>query len=193
MKSTIQTASAEQRMLDTAMRLFKENGIQTTSVDQIIDESCSARGTLYHHFGSKAGLVVAALDAEGKQWRDWFFDEIASRADTPRDQLIAMFDVMQGWFTRENYSGCLFMNAIAECRSQDEEVRDATLRHKKLVNSRIRKLAKEAGASDPNCLTQQLDLLLDGLIITALVTKSSRLVGKGKEAAEILIKASLHE
>lgn len=190
MKTETETMTAGQRMLDTAMRLFKENGIQATGVDQIIEESYSARGTLYHHFGSKAGLVVAALDAEGEQWRDWFFAEVAARSESPGGQLIAMFDVMEQWFLEENYSGCLFMNAIAECRSQDEQVREATMRHKKLVNARIRKLAKDAGAVDPSQLTQQLDLLLDGLIITALVTKSTRLVAKGKEAAEVLIEAS---
>lgn len=179
-------------MLLTAMRLFKEHGIQSTGVDQIIEESESARGTLYNHFGSKAGLVAAALDAEGERWRDWFFGALdEASGDSPKEKLLSIFDVMASWFKEQGYAGCLFMNAIAECRSQDEEIRQATIRHKKIVNDRIRRIAKEAGACDPRQLTQQLDLLLDGLIITALVTKSTRLVANGKAAAEVLIENSL--
>lgn len=178
-------------MLETAIHLFKKNGIQATGVEQIIADSGSARGTLYSHFGSKSGLVASALEAEGEQWRSWFFTELRSRAESPRDQLLAMFDVMASWFSEEGYSGCLFMNAIAECRSQDEEVRTATMRHKRLVNNRIRQIAREAGAIDPAALTCQLDLLLDGLIITALVTKSTKYVGQGKQAAETLIASSV--
>ncbi|MFK8110764.1 MAG: TetR/AcrR family transcriptional regulator [Rubripirellula sp.] len=187
----VDSLTADQRMLLTATELFKRNGIQATGIEQIIEESGSARGTLYHHFGSKAGLVAAALDAEGVRWREWFFSELESRASSPQGQLLAIFDAMQSWFREKGYTGCLFMNAIAECRSQDEAVRQATLRHKRMVNDRIRRIAKAAGAHDPKQLTQQLDLLLDGLIITALVTKSTKSVAQGRIAAEILIESSL--
>lgn len=187
----IDNMTADQRMLETAIRLFKQNGIQATGVDQIIEESGSARGTLYSHFGSKSGLIAAALQAEGERWRGWFFGELTARANSPSGQLMAMFDVMESWFREEGYSGCLFMNAIAECRSQDEEVRAATIRHKKIVLNRIRRIAKDAGAVDPRALTGQLDLLMDGLIITALVTKSTKLVAQGKLAAQTLVERSL--
>lgn len=193
MATEVATANAGDRMLETAIRLFKQKGIQATGVEQIIAESGSARGTLYSHFGSKSGLIAAALEAEGQQWRDWFFKELKASSESPRDQLLAMFDVMASWFGEAGYTGCLFMNAIAECRSQDDEVRAATMRHKRLVNNRIRQLAKKAGSHDPAGLTCQLDLLLDGLIITALVTKSTKLVAQGKGAAETLIASSLGE
>lgn len=193
MATEVATANAGDRMLETAIRLFKQQGIQATGVEQIIAESGSARGTLYSHFGSKSGLIAAALEAEGRQWRNWFFAQLRSRSESPRDQLIAMFDAMESWFGEEGYTGCLFMNAVAECRSQDDEVRAATMRHKRLVNNRIRMIAKEAGSQDPADLTCQLDLLLDGLIITALVTKSTKLVPHGKKAAEALIASSLGE
>lgn len=185
------TSTARSRMLATAIELFKQNGIQTTSVDDIVEECGSARGTLYSHFGSKSGLIAAVLEEEGRQWREWFFDGLNSAGGTPQQQLLRIFDLLDSWFKEEGYSGCLFMNAIAECRSQDEEVRQATLNHKKIVNGRIRQIAKAAGASDPTTLTRQLDLLLDGLIITALVTKSTRMVAPGKEAAKTLINNSV--
>ena len=191
MTAEIEMTTAGGRMLEVAIRLFKQHGIQATGVDQIIEESGSARGTLYSHFGSKSGLIAEALHLEGEQWRDWFLTELEMRADSPRDQLVAMFDVMESWFREEGYSGCLFMNAIAECRGQDEEVRQATLRHKKLVNTRIRRIAKDAGAADPTALTTQLDLLLDGLIITALVTKSTKLIRPAKLAARTLITSAI--
>jgi AcrR family transcriptional regulator len=188
-----QPQTASDRMLDTAIRLFRHHGIVQTGVDQIIDESCSARGTLYHRFGSKSGLVAAALLEEGDQWRVWFFSEIEAQTTEPREQLLVMFDVLATWFRRTDYSGCLFMNAVAECRNQDSEIREATVQHKKQVNAKIRRIAKLAGATDPSQLTQQLDLLIDGLIITTMVKKSAIAVRNGKAAAKLLIDASIGE
>ena len=183
--------SAPERMLECAIRLFRINGIQQTGVDLIIAESGSARATLYSHFGSKSGLVAAALEQEGQQWRDWFFAEIDSRSECPKEQLLGMFDVLANWFRDADYSGCLFMNAVAECRNQDAVIQEATLQHKRAVNRRISKIAKAAGVVHPKKLTQQLDLLMDGLIITALVTQSDSAVKNGRRAAETLLMISL--
>src|SRR4029453_7789379 len=48
-----------ERILDTAIRLFLEEGIRAVGVYRIVDEAGVALMTLYRHFGGKDGLVVA--------------------------------------------------------------------------------------------------------------------------------------
>lgn len=48
-------------ILDTAQRLFYSRGYGQTSVQDIIDEIGIAKGTFYHHFGSKSELLDALI------------------------------------------------------------------------------------------------------------------------------------
>jgi TetR/AcrR family transcriptional regulator, transcriptional repressor for nem operon len=46
-----------ERILDTAERLVIENGFAATSVDQVIAESGTSKGSFFHHFASKLDLA----------------------------------------------------------------------------------------------------------------------------------------
>ncbi|MGF1691703.1 TetR/AcrR family transcriptional regulator [Photobacterium kagoshimensis] len=47
----------KQQLLDTALVLFVENGIQGTATAKIAKEAGVANGTLFHHFATKKALV----------------------------------------------------------------------------------------------------------------------------------------
>jgi AcrR family transcriptional regulator len=50
-------AEAERALLDAAMRLFAERGVEGTSLADIGEAAGYSRGLANHHFGSRAGLV----------------------------------------------------------------------------------------------------------------------------------------
>jgi AcrR family transcriptional regulator len=57
--------SAEERkneILDVAAALFAEKGYDNASTNDIIEKIGIARGTLYHHFGSKEEILDALVD-----------------------------------------------------------------------------------------------------------------------------------
>lgn len=59
---------AEQRreqLLDAALRLFAENGVDGTSVKAIAHAAGVTPGLLYHYFDSKEALVIALLGERG--------------------------------------------------------------------------------------------------------------------------------
>jgi TetR/AcrR family transcriptional regulator len=58
-----------ERILDVALRLFAERGYDAVGVQEIVDASGITKPPLYHHFGSKQG-VLEALAA--KNYEDWF-------------------------------------------------------------------------------------------------------------------------
>ncbi|MFD0617097.1 TetR/AcrR family transcriptional regulator [Paenibacillus sp. GCM10027629] len=53
----------EQRILDTATKLFLERGWEQTTIQDIVDDLGDlTRGAFYHHFKSKADIIDAVLD-----------------------------------------------------------------------------------------------------------------------------------
>jgi AcrR family transcriptional regulator len=46
-----------QRVVKTAMRLFMENGVNATTMEQIAEEADIAKGTLYHYFPVKEAII----------------------------------------------------------------------------------------------------------------------------------------
>jgi AcrR family transcriptional regulator len=49
-------------LLDTAIRLIEERGQDGLTVEDVLIESGTSSSSLYHHFGSRQGLVTAAQD-----------------------------------------------------------------------------------------------------------------------------------
>ncbi|MDU8945981.1 TetR/AcrR family transcriptional regulator [Ovoidimarina sediminis] len=52
---------SHRRILDAAARLFRENGIEGTSVADVMNAAGMTHGGFYRHFGSKEELVAAAF------------------------------------------------------------------------------------------------------------------------------------
>ena len=49
-------------MLDTTIRMIEERGLEGFTVDEVLVESGTSSSSLYHHFGSRQGLLIAAQD-----------------------------------------------------------------------------------------------------------------------------------
>jgi len=56
-------ASARQRLLEEAQRLFRERGYAATSLEQIAEAAEVTKGAIYGHFASKEDLMISALEA----------------------------------------------------------------------------------------------------------------------------------
>jgi AcrR family transcriptional regulator len=56
------------RLLEVARQHFLAVGFRETSLDGIAREAGVAKKTLYHHFGSKAGLFAAILESLRESW-----------------------------------------------------------------------------------------------------------------------------
>ena len=61
-----------QQLINTAFRLFYQNGIHAVGINQILKESGIAKKTLYHHFASKEQLLLAVLEYRDQIFLQWF-------------------------------------------------------------------------------------------------------------------------
>ena len=176
------SASARERILDTAARLFYEHGYHSVGIDRIIAESGVAKMTLYHHFASKDDLIVAALQQMDKEFWRWMDLKINS-AKSPRDKLIAIFTATQKLASSPECLGCAFQAAASDFPDKQHLNHQAALAHKQEVLSRLTGLAREAKLLRPGQLAQQLLLLMDG------AWASARMYGAGGPAKEIIAAA----
>jgi AcrR family transcriptional regulator len=156
------------RILDTAYELFSAHGTRAVGVDRIIAEAGTAKMTLYRNFASKDDLIVAFLAAREERWtRGWLQAEVERRASTPRERLLAIFDVFGEWFAREDFEGCSFINVMLELTDRDDPGRVASVRHLSVIREFLAGLAAEAGVVDPAAFAHQWHILMKGSIVAA--------------------------
>lgn len=177
------------RLVDTARQLFCKNGIAATGIQEVLVASGVSRMTLYNNFGSKQALVVAALEKEGKEWREWLFRRIEQSGSTPLSRLTNIFAVLEEWFSQEDYYGCGFINAIAGGNRDDHEIRSLAMAHKEELKGFLRHLAREAGISDMEQFIEQLILVIDGAIVCRSGNPCSSLREPSEHLLTIMIEA----
>jgi AcrR family transcriptional regulator len=158
------------RILETAGELFYARGIHCVGVDSIASEAGTNKMSLYRNFPSKEELVAEYLrEQEREYWAVWDATIEPFEGD-PRRQLEALFD---GFLARAKSKqddvedckvrrGCALGNAAVEIPQEDDNLRSIVLAYKSELRRRLRKLSKEAGASEPDALGDALMLLLEG-------------------------------
>jgi AcrR family transcriptional regulator len=186
MLTNVKPAEAKQnpkdRLMEAAYALFCQHGINAVGVDAIVEKAGTAKTTLYKLFGSKYGLVEEVLNAEGAAWRDWFVGATQRAGPSARDRLGAIFPALLEWFREERFYGCPFINAVGEHGKANDRIRALTLNHKRQVLTYIRSLCAEAGAAEPDALTHEIALLIDGAIVAAMVTRDASVANIGDSA-----------
>jgi AcrR family transcriptional regulator len=177
------------RLLATATRLFCRHGINATGIDRILAEAGVAKMTLYNQFGSKEGLVFAVLEREGEAWRGWFQKSIDRLPGSASDRLVGIFSVLEEWFKQDGFYGCAFINAVAEHNKEDPRIRSLAATHKKKVHAIIGKLVAETGCREPEAVTEAIGMVVDGAIISAVITGSHDHARRGADAVRMILSA----
>ncbi len=82
------------------------------------------------------------------------------------------------------------MNAVAELKDPRHAANAIALRFKEVRRQWFRALLVRAGVADPDGLSLQLLLLVDGAIAAALVRKDPTVARAARDAARVLLKAA---
>ncbi len=117
------------RIIDTALRLFYEQGYLATGINQIISESQVAKATFYNQFSSKENLCVAYLRARHIVWMEWLKNSVETHTST-EECLRGVFDFLSKWMVRCNFRGCAFLNIASEVPPLNNKIRAEVISHK---------------------------------------------------------------
>jgi AcrR family transcriptional regulator len=189
-KTTDAKPSPRQRLLDAADELFYREGVHTVGIDRVIEKAGVARGSLYYNFtGGKDELVREYLLGRHAAWSARV-DASVSLAQSPRDKILAVFDVLGVLFAEPDYRGCSFMNAVAEADPDGPEVA-AAANFRAWVHDLFGSLVAQLQVADPAELADQLVVLYDGAVTAAQMDSAPRAAITAKKLATMAIAAAL--
>jgi AcrR family transcriptional regulator len=181
--------SPRERLLDAAQELFYSEGVHSVGIDRVIERAGVAKASLYSTFGSKEGLVRAYLD-ESHQRILGRRRAAAEAAPDPVAGILAIFDSLARDFQRPDYNGCAFAGARAEAPAGGV-IDEATHAFRADMRDLFRELATAAGATDPDQLAYQLQMLYSGGGEAAKLDRDPAIASSQRAAVEALLKAAL--
>jgi AcrR family transcriptional regulator len=177
--------------MKAANDLFYKEGIRNVGINRVLEESQTPIMTLYRHFGSKDGLAAAYLKRRSEHFLEKYDSGVKERASSPRERILATFDVLREVLEEPDYRGCAFINATVEMASPDHELTKIARHHKDASRQWFAEFAAEAGVPDPEGLAIQLTLLVDGVFVAADLYRESSGAAYARSTAETLIDAAL--
>src|SRR6201994_4998555 len=142
---------ARERIISASRELFRDQGINSTGIDELCAVAEVSKRTLYQHFPGKDELIAEHL----RRFDPDVLPEVFDRTDlTPRERLLPAREVQAPL--------CPFIAAAVEIPDPDHPARVYARDYKKAFAARLTEAAREAGATNPEQLGEQLALLLDG-------------------------------
>jgi AcrR family transcriptional regulator len=180
--------SGRERVSRAAYELFSREGVRTVGVDAVIARAGTAKMTLYRNFPSKDDLILDFLRRREQLWtRDWLEAESQRRGGTPRDRLLAIFDVFSEWFSRTDFEGCSFLTTMIEVNDREHPVHQAAVGHLANIRGYIESLAADAGIRDADAFARKWHILMKGSIMAAHEGDTAA-AARARELGELLLK-----
>ena len=186
-KNPVPSSNPRKRLIEAGLKLFYRDGFHATGIDAVLAEAGVAKKSLYTHFRSKEHLILAVMRRRDELFRNWLIREVEKAAQDPMSRLLACFDVIERWVKSRDFYGCACINASAEFGNHSDPIHRVAADHKAFIADYLRGLARTAGLENPELLSQQLLLLIDGAVVVAQVTGRKDAVVSAKKAAETIL------
>lgn len=173
------------QIISGAMQTFEAHGFRGIGVDAVLEPSGASTRTLYKHFGSRDGLVLAVLERRHRA----FMDRLAA---APDGGIAGLFDELAAWLVEFGASGCMLLRAYGEYAGSNADIVACVRRQKnEFLEEFARRVEQVLGRKD-DILTLQIWLLFEGATAAASV-KGPQVVGPAKDASEALLARACSE
>ena len=182
-------------LLDTAERLFTQDGFTATGINLVIREAGTVSATLYKNFSNKDDLILAVIARRHQQMMDELEAALNGVGEDPSACILAVFDYI-ATYARDpalshpsdgSFTGCIFQHAASEFRAFSHPIHQAAAEHQKQLLDLFEEKAEALGHPSPEALAQTLLLLVNGAFASAQITGDLGLFDRARHAAETLI------
>ena len=186
--------STKHTILKAADRLFARDGYAATGVAALANEAGVTKRTLYKHFGSKDGLFLAWLEMRNKSSLALVMSAAEEMGETPRERLLAVFDVLAKFSKVKTFYGCPFSRTLIELAGHpDHKAFIASEAHKRAVSDWFEIQVRQLAVPDSDQLLEQLCVLYEGVLMRTLTTRSSLPAESAKQMAGNLLGGNLSD
>jgi len=170
------------RILAAADKLFYAQGIRAVGVDAVAAEAGVSKRTLYHHYRTKDDLIAAYLTSRFRHMEP---------SDAPaREQILGYFDYLERAFSRGDFRGCPYVNAVTELSNPRHAAAGIARQFKEQRRQWFHSLLSQLGVREPDALATQLQLLGEGALSSFMVRNDPAVARSARAAAEVLLDAA---
>lgn len=193
MVEAIHALDARSRIVETAYRLFYEQGYQATGINQVIEESGVAKATFYHHFPAKDDLgLVYVQERLRRELAET--EELVAACQGAREQFLAPMAILVHWLEATGYRGCPFQNIIHEFPDPKHPVHGEVERGKAKFLDLFRRLTRNLIQSsslyrflNEEEVARTYMLLFEGAVIMAVIQRKTGPIQDGLKSLIRLI------
>ena len=178
-----------ERIVDTAVRLFYENGIQAVGVDKIVAEARIAKMTLYSYFASKDDLVLEYVEVISERWFEEFHNYLNDNCKNDRQRLSKAFSFLKSSYNKtEQFRGHAFVNAGLEIADPKHPVHCLILDKQETLRECFENWAYNSGLSKARPLSYILLNLFTGAAATAIIEDFPEPITHAENSVDRIIK-----
>ena len=110
----------KEEIVRIAIELFRKQGYNRTSMNDLAQACGLQKGSFYHYFNSKEALMREVLDTLHQYYKRKLFSIAFDESYTPRERMEYFFKKQEPIFTQD-LAGCLFGNITLETISMIDE------------------------------------------------------------------------
>lgn len=179
-------APAKIRILETANRLFYDEGIRSVGIDRLISESGVTKATFYKHYGSKDRLILDYVTARHQSFVA-ALNALVEATPDPADAIRAHTAEVVATIEAPGFRGCAFINAAIEFTDVRHPVRELVVEHRDWYAGVITDLFKAIGHPLPGDAGDEFVLARDGALTGGYVGDSIAAVAALQRVAERIL------
>lgn len=187
---------ARDRILETAGRLFYEQGYQATGINQIIEEADVAKASLYQHFKSKEELLQTYLENMLVEWRT-ALDEHMGHTAPGKPSLVRLFEYRKQKMEIYGFRGCHFLRVAYELPQLDEHgqniIRSQKAAIKAFIVQQVQQLQPAPSKARATELGELIFNLYEGAALQCKLQHSTKAIDDAKKTMLKLISPAVLE
>jgi AcrR family transcriptional regulator len=169
MRRKRETSGVRQRIVETADRLFYQEGVRAVGIDRIIAEAGVAKMSLYRHFPSKDDLILAVLKYREESVLGFFRSAMERHDKKAKNPMRAFFAALKDFFESPGFRGCPFQNAAVELADPTHPATEFVRGHKQRFSQFLRVLVEETVGKAAAKAAPAVTILVEGAIMTAVI------------------------
>ena len=85
-------SEAKEKIIESSKKLFCQRGYASTSIRDILEDSGTGKGQLYHYFLSKKEICLEVIRSHSNDWETQCFDPLLRQMEDPKQALLAMLN-----------------------------------------------------------------------------------------------------
>lgn len=108
-------SKAREKIIESSKKLFCQRGYASTSIRDILEDSGTGKGQLYHYFLSKKEICLEVIQSHSDDWETQCFDPLLRQMEDPKQALLAMLNwEIQVHEDETQHYGCAVGNLVVE-------------------------------------------------------------------------------